>query len=63
VAYLACARKLLASRDVVYPQFATHNAASLAAVIELARDRGGYEFSACTAWASRSMSTWSIRKT
>jgi RHH-type proline utilization regulon transcriptional repressor/proline dehydrogenase/delta 1-pyrroline-5-carboxylate dehydrogenase len=44
VGYLACARKLLASRDVVYPQFATHNAATLAAVIELAGDRTGYEF-------------------
>src|SRR5687768_2909363 len=44
VAYLACARKLLANRDVVYPQFATHNAATLAAVIELAGDRSGYEF-------------------
>ena len=43
VAYLACARKLLASRDVVYPQFATHNAATLAAVIELAGDRVRYE--------------------
>src|SRR5688500_12307453 len=44
VAYLACARKLLANRDVVYPQFATHNAATLASVLELAGDRDGYEF-------------------
>ena len=41
VAYLACARKLLDRRDLVYPQFATHNAATLAAVLELAgRPRG-----------------------
>jgi RHH-type proline utilization regulon transcriptional repressor/proline dehydrogenase/delta 1-pyrroline-5-carboxylate dehydrogenase len=45
VAYLACARKLLGRRDVVYPQFATHNAATLAAVLELAgQDRRGFEF-------------------
>ena len=44
VSYLACARKLLAHRDLVYPQFATHNAATLAAVLELAGDRRGFEF-------------------
>jgi RHH-type proline utilization regulon transcriptional repressor/proline dehydrogenase/delta 1-pyrroline-5-carboxylate dehydrogenase len=44
VSYLACARMLLANRDVVYPQFATHNAATLAAVVELAADRAGFEF-------------------
>jgi len=48
VAYLACARRLLAASDAVYPQFATHNAHTLAAIHELAggvecpRDR--YEF-------------------
>ena len=36
VAYIACARKLLAASDVVYPQFATHNAHTLAAVHTLA---------------------------
>ncbi|GIK85467.1 MAG: bifunctional protein PutA [Betaproteobacteria bacterium] len=44
VAYLACARRLLAQRGLVYPQFATHNAATLAAVLELAGDREGFEF-------------------
>ena len=34
--YLACARRLLAARDVVYPQFATHNAHTAAAVLEMA---------------------------
>ncbi|MBA2961887.1 MULTISPECIES: trifunctional transcriptional regulator/proline dehydrogenase/L-glutamate gamma-semialdehyde dehydrogenase [Ramlibacter] len=34
--YLACARKLLAAPDAVYPQFATHNAHTLAAIHELA---------------------------
>jgi RHH-type proline utilization regulon transcriptional repressor/proline dehydrogenase/delta 1-pyrroline-5-carboxylate dehydrogenase len=32
VAYLTCARKLLAAPDAVFPQFATHNAHSLAAI-------------------------------
>ncbi len=46
--YLACARRLLAAPDAVYPQFATHNARTLAAIFELAdpaRYRSGqYEF-------------------
>jgi RHH-type proline utilization regulon transcriptional repressor/proline dehydrogenase/delta 1-pyrroline-5-carboxylate dehydrogenase len=36
VSYLACARKLLAAKDVIYPAFATHNANTLAAVKALA---------------------------
>ena len=36
VAYLACARRLLAAPELVYPQFATHNAHTLAAIHELA---------------------------
>jgi RHH-type proline utilization regulon transcriptional repressor/proline dehydrogenase/delta 1-pyrroline-5-carboxylate dehydrogenase len=41
--YLACARKLLSARPRIYPQFATHNALSVATIIE---DAGieGYEF-------------------
>ena len=42
IAYLACARKLLAATDVIYPQFATHNAHTLAAVLELAGFAVGY---------------------
>jgi RHH-type proline utilization regulon transcriptional repressor/proline dehydrogenase/delta 1-pyrroline-5-carboxylate dehydrogenase len=44
VAYLACAKKLLAQRDVFYPQFATHNAHSIASVLEYAGNGEGYEF-------------------
>ena len=48
VAYLACARRLLAAPDAVYPQFATHNAQTLAAIYELADPArytpGQYEF-------------------
>lgn len=36
VSYLACARRLLESRDVVFPQFATHNALTAAAINRMA---------------------------
>lgn len=36
VAYLACAGKLLAATDAVYPQFATHNAHTVAAIHRMA---------------------------
>jgi RHH-type proline utilization regulon transcriptional repressor/proline dehydrogenase/delta 1-pyrroline-5-carboxylate dehydrogenase len=44
VSYLACTRRLLASPDAFYAQFATHNAHTLAAVLELAGERRDYEF-------------------
>jgi RHH-type proline utilization regulon transcriptional repressor/proline dehydrogenase/delta 1-pyrroline-5-carboxylate dehydrogenase len=44
LAFLVCARKLLQSRNLLFPQFATHNAYSAAAVLELAGDTKGYEF-------------------
>ncbi len=40
VSYLACASKLLAAKDVIYPQFATHNAATIAAIMQLASKHG-----------------------
>ena len=40
VSYLACARKLFdAGSELIYPQFATHNAHSIAAVHHIARGR------------------------
>ena len=39
--YLACARRLIAARPRLYPQFATHNALTVAAIIEMARDGRG----------------------
>jgi RHH-type transcriptional regulator, proline utilization regulon repressor / proline dehydrogenase / delta 1-pyrroline-5-carboxylate dehydrogenase len=36
ISYLACARALLAAPDVIYPQFATHNAATIAAILQMA---------------------------
>ncbi len=47
VSYLACARKLLGAPDAVYPQFATHNAQTLASIYHLAGNNyyaGQYEF-------------------
>ncbi|WP_310474534.1 bifunctional proline dehydrogenase/L-glutamate gamma-semialdehyde dehydrogenase PutA [Sandarakinorhabdus sp.] len=47
VSYLACAAKLLGARDAVFPQFATHNAHTLAAIHTLAGPDftiGDYEF-------------------
>ncbi|HZW22921.1 trifunctional transcriptional regulator/proline dehydrogenase/L-glutamate gamma-semialdehyde dehydrogenase [Noviherbaspirillum sp.] len=46
VSYLVCAQKLLASTDVIYPQFATHNAHTLSSIFTWAQERGvsDYEF-------------------
>lgn len=46
LSYLACARRLLEAGEVLYPQFATHNALTLATVFSWAGDQGieNYEF-------------------
>lgn len=46
LSYLVCAQKLLASTDVIYPQFATHNAHTLAAIYTWAQQHQitDYEF-------------------
>ena len=44
LSYLACARRLLTAREVFYPQLATHNAHTVAAVRDYAGDSEGYEF-------------------
>ena len=47
VSYLACARKLLAAPDAAFPQFATHNALTLASIHAMAGENfyaGQYEF-------------------
>ena len=43
VSYIACAKKLLARTDRIYPQFATHNAHTVAAVLNMAGDKGSFE--------------------
>ncbi len=40
VSYLACAQAMLNASDVIYPQFATHNAATIAAIAQLAQRHG-----------------------
>ena len=44
VSYLACTRRLLAMTGRIYPQFATHNAHTMAAVLHMAGDRTDFEF-------------------
>src|SRR3990167_1833705 len=44
VSYLACAKKLLAYSDYIYPQFSTHNAYYIAAILDLARADQAFEF-------------------
>ncbi|WP_245312387.1 trifunctional transcriptional regulator/proline dehydrogenase/L-glutamate gamma-semialdehyde dehydrogenase [Rhizobium sp. R693] len=47
VSYIACAKKLLAATDAVFPQFATHNAQTLATIYRMAGADyyvGKYEF-------------------
>jgi RHH-type proline utilization regulon transcriptional repressor/proline dehydrogenase/delta 1-pyrroline-5-carboxylate dehydrogenase len=41
--YLACAKRLLAARRYLYPQFATHNALTVASIAEIAGDKA-FEF-------------------
>ncbi|MDP3750872.1 MAG: L-glutamate gamma-semialdehyde dehydrogenase [Polaromonas sp.] len=44
VSYLACAQALLAAPDAIYPQFAGHNAGTIAAIIQMAaRDSVPFE--------------------
>ncbi|MDP3674774.1 MAG: bifunctional proline dehydrogenase/L-glutamate gamma-semialdehyde dehydrogenase PutA [Novosphingobium sp.] len=44
VSYLACAAKLLAAPDAVYPAFATHNAITIGAIKALAGPSAQFEF-------------------
>ncbi len=37
ISYLACAQALLKHQDVIYPQFATHNAGTIAAILQMAQ--------------------------
>ena len=44
VSYIACATKLLARPKLFYPQFATHNAQTLATILTVAEGRKDFEF-------------------
>lgn len=44
VSFIACARRVLGRRQQFYPQFATHNAHTIAIIAEMAGNRLDYEF-------------------
>ncbi|TCO71911.1 bifunctional proline dehydrogenase/L-glutamate gamma-semialdehyde dehydrogenase PutA [Rhodovulum euryhalinum] len=44
VSYIANARKMLGMTDRIYPQFATHNAHTVAAILDMGADRTAFEF-------------------
>ena len=44
VSYIACAKKLFGMADRIYPQFATHNAHTVAAILAMAEDKESFEF-------------------
>ncbi len=44
VSYIACAKKLLGMTDRIFPQFATHNAHSIACILHMAADLDSFEF-------------------
>ena len=37
ISYLACAQRLIEHHELIYPQFATHNAGTIAAILQMAR--------------------------
>lgn len=41
ISYLACAKALLDASDAIFPQFATHNAGTIAAILQMAARSGG----------------------
>ncbi len=44
LSYLVCAKKALAHQDYIFPQFATHNATTIAAVMEMAEEAENHDF-------------------
>ena len=42
--YIACAERMLKARPRIYPQFATHNALTVASILERASGVEGFEF-------------------
>jgi RHH-type proline utilization regulon transcriptional repressor/proline dehydrogenase/delta 1-pyrroline-5-carboxylate dehydrogenase len=43
LSYMDCVARLLGRRDIIYPQFATHNALTIASIVEAAGGTEGYE--------------------
>ncbi len=44
ISYICCARKLIDYSDRIYPQFATHNAHTVSAILGMATDARSFEF-------------------
>jgi len=44
LSYLVCAEKLLKAKGSLYPQFATHNAYTVSAILKMAKGKGNLEF-------------------
>lgn len=44
ISFMCCAAQLLGMTDRIYPQFATHNAHSVAAILEIANGKRDFEF-------------------
>lgn len=44
ISYICCARQLFGMTDRIYPQFATHNAHTVASVLELSDSKANFEF-------------------
>jgi len=44
ISYLVCAQLLINAPDCFFPQFATHNAHTVAAIMQIAQGHSGYEF-------------------
>lgn len=44
ISYIACAKLMIAAPDAIYSQFATHNAYTVAAILELMGDQRDFEF-------------------
>jgi len=44
ISYQVCAQKMFAAPEAVYPQFATHNARTVATILELAGENKQFEF-------------------
>lgn len=44
LSYLVCAQKLLKTKGALYPQFATHNAHTVASILAMSKGTQGFEF-------------------
>ena len=44
LSYIACAQRIARNYQYIFPQFATHNAQTIASVLEIMRNKGAYEF-------------------